>query len=519
MTHPRSLTASLSCASPVQKERLRQEIAEKGIQRTWEEHFDKRYNRTYYFNRATQESVWEIPTSNTTLDPYDNDLVMPLREWIEHPTAQEFIHDASALQLLGITNNSFWPTAPAVRRCYFEDDAARAELMALAKERLEIVHHVGLTEKLEDSVASLAASMGVSLGNGTAYKSVPKGALAYDAPGFDDSALVKYNKTVVDPAGEEVELSILEARRTLVNLMQNATGLHTKLNDLEPKLEDLVTQEEAWLDEQDAKYAATLRGRIEAQWRWVKEWVRNVTGIAAGEDGSEIQEVDDEGPEEVIDSPWADQIVELDAQVYELQQKLQRVEADMESLRAIPEVKGPEEPAGPAKFIMGDEEYKETLKVGRYYLKCAKEATNRAKNKRTKAFKHLRNLNEESFMFTSEARQAVYKTDIADRIRELNPADDAMFWRGQELLASSIERQKAAGTYEEMIKWPPKPPTPPPEVVGEEAVEGDEDAAELAEAAEDASSAGSAEDANKAVSETDPPSEDFSEEENMHSEL
>ena len=53
-------------------------------------------------------AVWILPKAEPVLDPYNNSLVMPLAEWIEHPIAEELIHNGATLQVLGLTNYSFW---------------------------------------------------------------------------------------------------------------------------------------------------------------------------------------------------------------------------------------------------------------------------------------------------------------------------------------------------------------------------------------------------------------------------
>lgn len=46
------------------------------------------------------------------------------------------------------------------RRCVFDDPAAREALPGVALRRLAKMKHVGLTERLEESVQSLAATLG-----------------------------------------------------------------------------------------------------------------------------------------------------------------------------------------------------------------------------------------------------------------------------------------------------------------------------------------------------------------------
>lgn len=57
----------------------------------------------------TPPAVWVLPDAEPVLDPYNNSLAMPLHEWIEHPIAEELLHNGATLQVLGLTNYSYWP--------------------------------------------------------------------------------------------------------------------------------------------------------------------------------------------------------------------------------------------------------------------------------------------------------------------------------------------------------------------------------------------------------------------------
>ena len=98
------------------------------------------------------------------LDPYDNELAMPLAEFVRHPIAAELLHDGQALQLLGLTNNSLWERAGALRRCRQRDAGVAAALAARAGERLGALAHVGALEELPASVEAAAAALGLDLG-------------------------------------------------------------------------------------------------------------------------------------------------------------------------------------------------------------------------------------------------------------------------------------------------------------------------------------------------------------------
>lgn len=99
------------------------------------------------------------------LNPYNNSLVMPLHDFIEHPIAAELLHNGGTLQVLGLTNYSYWSRqAQALRRCVTANSVAREMLLTLATKRLKHMAHVGITERLEESVLSLAADMGAGGG-------------------------------------------------------------------------------------------------------------------------------------------------------------------------------------------------------------------------------------------------------------------------------------------------------------------------------------------------------------------
>lgn len=63
-----------------------------------------------------------------------------------------------AMQVLGLTNYSHWPEAAIVRACSQQSSAAQELLTSLAISKLREFTHVGLMERLDDSVAALAVS-------------------------------------------------------------------------------------------------------------------------------------------------------------------------------------------------------------------------------------------------------------------------------------------------------------------------------------------------------------------------
>lgn len=97
-------------------------------------------------------------------DPYNNKLVMPLKDFIEHPIAQELLHNGGLLQVLGLTNYSHRSDAAELRNCFAQGHAATREtLLKFALQRLSKFSHVGTTDRLSESVAACAASLNTPL--------------------------------------------------------------------------------------------------------------------------------------------------------------------------------------------------------------------------------------------------------------------------------------------------------------------------------------------------------------------
>ena len=73
------------------------------------------------------------------------------------------------MQVLGITNYSQWKDTGDLRRCMAGTPKARLQIQQLALQKLEAFAHVGITERLEESILSLAAAMHLKM-KGPAWK-------------------------------------------------------------------------------------------------------------------------------------------------------------------------------------------------------------------------------------------------------------------------------------------------------------------------------------------------------------
>lgn len=122
----------------------------------------------YFWNKYLNTSKWTLSDEEKqrlvpNLDPYDNQLFIPLKDFMREPIAHEMLHNGEFLQVLGLTNYSHWEKAPDMRRCIFEQKSIADELLQFALQRIERFTHVGTTDQLYDSVESAAASLQMSL--------------------------------------------------------------------------------------------------------------------------------------------------------------------------------------------------------------------------------------------------------------------------------------------------------------------------------------------------------------------
>lgn len=103
------------------------------------------------------------------LDPYQNSLVMPLAEFIEHPLAHELVHNGQTLQVLGLTNYSHWKEAAPVRQCLQGFQTTQKLLSSLALKQLQRFVHVGVMDMLDESIEAIASTLKLRL-DGPAWR-------------------------------------------------------------------------------------------------------------------------------------------------------------------------------------------------------------------------------------------------------------------------------------------------------------------------------------------------------------
>ncbi|CAD7701660.1 unnamed protein product [Ostreobium quekettii] len=89
--------------------------------------------------------------------------MMSLEDFVNSPLAEELLHNAMTLQLLGLTDNSYWPEAAEVRHCAKRHRSVQQRLVPVAKGVLSSVFHVSMTSRLDESLLSMAAMLGRDL--------------------------------------------------------------------------------------------------------------------------------------------------------------------------------------------------------------------------------------------------------------------------------------------------------------------------------------------------------------------
>ena len=442
-------------------------IDERGGAPVWERYKDEKTGRPYFYNPKTNETVWNLPDPNEVLDPYDNELTMSLREWIETPEAEDLVHNGHTLQLLGISNTSFWEEARALRTCFFRDETSRERLFELAKEKLRAMPHAGLQERLGESVVSLAASLGRKMSD-VAYKGVQLKYYIFDErsnpPNWNER--IEYVSTVMK--GPQ-KLPLFNARLIYYKLHEEMVRLEHKLKKQEPKLKALLEKEEAWMDAKErerdsSKYWQWRRKFIEpiyirAKWALFAAKSAVKLDFDALDDFDWYNDMEQEGL--LKESPYGANITSLDDEVAMMQRRRDDLNTEIDSLNMFPSVVGVEwTPTTKAFVPFPDDELKrKDRNLGIAYSTCSRDAYDKGKKAHEKPMKDLRNERGEGFSFSSELRKAFLANKenerLVDRIRELNSIDQRLIEYATELFEETFERQRAAGKIE---KIPPPLP-------------------------------------------------------------
>ncbi|CAM0912857.1 unnamed protein product [Alopecurus aequalis] len=102
--------------------------------------------------------------SSKKVNAYDvDDMVMPLHQYINDPVAHEIIHNGATFQVTGLTNNSYFDGAHEVRHCVRKHPDLGRFVLQVAKNRLDRMLYVGLTEDHEESARLFAHMVGAQV--------------------------------------------------------------------------------------------------------------------------------------------------------------------------------------------------------------------------------------------------------------------------------------------------------------------------------------------------------------------
>ncbi|XP_022850974.1 protein-tyrosine sulfotransferase-like [Olea europaea var. sylvestris] len=97
-------------------------------------------------------------------DSYDmEEILMPLRDYINDPIARDIIHNGATFQIAGLTNNSYLAESHAVRHCVLKYQGLGHYVLEVVKKRLDHMLYVGLTEKHRESASMFASLVGAQV--------------------------------------------------------------------------------------------------------------------------------------------------------------------------------------------------------------------------------------------------------------------------------------------------------------------------------------------------------------------
>lgn len=421
---------------------LQQQGSDAAPQPVWTHHWSERNKRWYYYNKSINESVWVLPDPDPVLDPYNNSLVMPLEEWVDTPIAKELAHEGSALQLLGLTNYSHWEEAGALRQCMFEYESVKKNLSDRALELLPKLKHVGLTEKLYDSVRSLAAELNIKM-TSPAYRSPPKQFQSFEDPEIPAGKKFRYNSTMMVDSGLVTSVTISEARKIAGNAAMRLRDIDPKVNNMKQKLLGLVRKEDEWFSKKtDNKKDED--GSLEMTRRLLNSHLSERVLPAR------IKKV----PE--VNSPWKKEIEPLDMELSILMHDQQKFTREMNALQAAGLFLPPLKAKGRAVQLIPDTKFiRHGRTLGQEFTDCQDQAKQKAAKRRGNSFRHLRTVDDKGFVFSKQARKDIPE-QVLEKIRRLNPIDVALWELGAELLEKKMGEQMEAAILETLPHSPPK---------------------------------------------------------------
>ncbi|KAI4322274.1 hypothetical protein L6164_021985 [Bauhinia variegata] len=115
------------------------------------------------FTRRDARYSREIAMTESN-DSYDmENFAMPLHEYINHPVAEDIVHNGATFQVAGLTNNSYLAESHEVRHCVQKYKILGKYVLKVAKKRLDAMLYVGLTEEHRESATMFANVVGAQV--------------------------------------------------------------------------------------------------------------------------------------------------------------------------------------------------------------------------------------------------------------------------------------------------------------------------------------------------------------------
>ncbi|XP_028791885.1 protein-tyrosine sulfotransferase-like isoform X2 [Neltuma alba] len=115
------------------------------------------------FDRRGLRQSRGLPITKSN-DSYDmEEFAMPLHEFINHPVAEDIVHNGATFQVAGLTNNSYIAESHEVRHCVQKYKILGKYVLQVAKKRLDDMLYVGLTEEHKESATIFANVVGAQV--------------------------------------------------------------------------------------------------------------------------------------------------------------------------------------------------------------------------------------------------------------------------------------------------------------------------------------------------------------------
>ncbi|TVU12505.1 hypothetical protein EJB05_46156 [Eragrostis curvula] len=161
--------------------------------------------------------------SSKKVNAYDvEDMVMPLHQYINDPVAHEIIHNGATFQITGLTNNSYFDGAHEVRHCVRKYPDLGRLVLEVAKNRLDRMLYVGLTEDHEESARLFAHMVGAQVLSQSATLNLD---IKEDLPSGNDS-----HTSMLDPEDEDTNEHLNSTHGWQNSEAPNVTDDHGKGN-------------------------------------------------------------------------------------------------------------------------------------------------------------------------------------------------------------------------------------------------------------------------------------------------